>query len=254
MEILSSEDWGTLGRSASGADSATSVSDGVLTVTKSQGVGFAVYNKRFLLMSGDELEVEVLARRVSGSDTTSGGTSMYWPTDTPLVNEVKVTSDEWRKYTLSYTARIGGDDNSAVRVAFGMGTTAGGAVQFKKPVFRVKGSMGTARSMLMGCIKIASGVAQVYPNFVTVGISSVSYDADGRLRIYLKNTLPAGQRPITVATMGASSIESRPLMLKGGDHDNTKNCLTFAFYNSSGTLVNVSTLGDIYLNVMMFGV
>jgi hypothetical protein len=178
MDVHSASRWFgfTSALSGDGAETATAE---VLSLSSGVGTGSAKRTKRVKLSPGERVRFSCLARRISGSDATSGELSIDWPADgTSLRNRVRVTSSDWQDYSIEYAAPFTADDDDYAALNVGVFTSDGGQVEYAFPRIAVEGTKyGAARVFCAGMIFMDLGTPSVSSSFIMFGIRSVVYDA-----------------------------------------------------------------------------
>jgi hypothetical protein len=150
------------------------VSGEVLTCTSAVGEN-AKAAKFIAVRPGELLKVSFLAKRISGSDDTSGGAAIVY---SGTNDRIRVTSEEWQEYSISYQLPPTAADAAFVAVEFGVFTADAGSVKFLRPRAEIIGAQNAGlRTIACGLITLTSGTPTVNTNFTSLGISALAYDA-----------------------------------------------------------------------------
>jgi len=183
------------------------------------------------------------------------GVAIDYPSTGEVKNSIEITSKSWQEYTLRYTVPITADRSEFVKVSIGQYGNHGGECEVSDVKIYVSNSGDSfARINNMALIKIASGTATISTNFSFVGINPTNLgNATTSLKIYVKPTGRSSIRnaPIFNVSLTKDNSNSYKVIAKCGSYNKTTGELTIIFIDStSGNLVDISSLGTMYLWIM----
>lgn len=236
----------------------TTTGDGTLTLTDSRiecasgiGSGRARVNKRLILSPGESILFQVMARRVSGADATSGGLSIDFPGEGASVTSTRVTSSEWQEYSLRYTLPLTATEADFVMVSCGVFTSDGGEVHYQFPRVTLSNSQhGALRTWAMGMIQMTSGTPTIHTHFVQFGIVSVSYGSN-TLSIQTKpGTVGGFSNPLPIVQMTTDTGTNALRLIPKAFFDRSTGVVSVQFVDcTTGAVVDAASYGSFRLAV-----
>lgn len=259
MDIPSAIGWVDGFVQNTSGDGAVSIgSDGVASLSSGAGTGSAYFEKIVKSTPGEVLSFSCMARRISGSDDTSGALKVEWPADSSGEESVVfVTSPEWREYEVSIAAGLANGATDHFTIAVGTFTADGGEIEVAIPRIKISGSRcGALRCHAYGLVRFNAGAPALDADYVSHGITALAYDAPTKT---LSLTTP---RAITGITAGAAPLlfcqvttESAvtAYTAKIGEFARATGVCKVKFYDmASGAEADISAIaGQFYVSVML---
>lgn len=243
MNVPSALGWFGFRQTLSG-DGAITVSGEVASVSSGAGTGSAKLERTLKLSPGERARVSVFARRISGSDSTSGGLALDFPSVGSLDNRVRVLSEEWQEYTVEYAAPFNVDDDDYLNIAIGVFTSDGGEVEFAYPRIALDNTaFGAPRLHSYGLIVVTSGTPELSTNFVHFGIKGLSYDAGTMiLTVQLEPGIDTSGRRASPLFFCQTTLDNpADIVAKPGQFDRATGELFIKFLDSNaGAYIDIS--------------
>lgn len=222
------------------------VSGEVLTCTSVVGEN-AKAVKYVAVRPGEMLKVSFLAKRVSGVDETSGGAII---TNSGTKDRIRVTSEDWKEYEISYQIPQTAADAAFITVEFGVFTLDAGSVKFMRPRCEIIAAQHAGlRTIACGLIALAAGVPSVNTGFTSFGIEALSYNAGTKtLTITTEKTNGASYTsPLFFVgmTKDGNGLKLEP---KPGTWSPVAGTIQIQFADTTtGLVADLATLGTMYM-------
>lgn len=232
--------WNGFVQTLSG-DGAISISGEVATISSGISTGSAKLERRIFSFPGEMYTMTFMARRISGSDGTSGSGWIDWPAVTGLRTRVEVNSSEWQEYTIRYAIPVTAINTSYISLGVGVYTSIGGQIEACYPRITVESTpYGALRSTAHGLIYWDGAVASVSPSFSNAGIAGVTYDAPSKTLSVETPRIDLGiaVRPLAFVTMtpdGTAGVLK--LFPKVGNYDTSTGKFLVKFIDATTGLV-----------------
>lgn len=187
----------------------TAVANGVLTTTG--GVGDAAFRDFWLpVLPGMRVEVEFMARKVSGDPT---GTGLFFDllahdqTAIALVEQVDISGNDWKQYKAAYTVPLNTPALARfLRLGFGVRTAFIGDARFQLPIVRVGRGFAVPVVLARGLARVTGGVASLLAGFPSFGVASVAFNGTTTLTVNLSHAIPSNPslRPLVHLNAGGN--------------------------------------------------
>lgn len=247
QSVVIDRQWANVLLTATGTGAAA-VSGEILTCTSIVG-DTAKATKYVQLRPGEMLKVTCMARRTSGSDDTSGRVAVFNQSGT-VVDYVRVISQDWREYVLTYVHSLVAPEGSFCGVDFGVMTADAGTVEYTKPTLEVlQPQIGALRTLACGLIVLAAGAPSINAAFTNFGLRSLSYNAGTKtLTITVDRTSGANHSsPLFFVgmTQNGNGLKIEP---KVGSYSAAAGTVQVQFADTTtGLSVDISALGTMYM-------
>jgi hypothetical protein len=220
--IPSASAWAGFTQAVSG-DGAISISGEVASISSGIATGSAKITKRIFTQPGEIYSMKFMARRVSGSDDTSGSGFIDWPAATSLKTRIEVNSSEWQEYTVRYAVPVTSSATSYIDLGIGVYTSLGGQIQACYPRISVGNTpFGALRATAHGLVYWDGATATLNPSFTNSGVISMRYDAPTKTLFIQTPQINLGVdvRPLAFATMTNDGVAAvLKLFPKVGSYD-----------------------------------
>ena len=243
----------------SGSSFTSVTDDKVIIETSTTGSGDRAYiYKRLPSFPGEVIKVTFRARVDSGNMAAS----IDFPALGTSVISKEISVSGWNTYSLTYTTPDTSSASDYYQITIGQYTGYAGVCEIADVQISVENSKLPTLRAYAGCLlEIASGSVSLNTNFTNVGIDESVIDALGSITSSLTLTIPATggnnqqAAPIFYASMTNDSAAFYKVMVKVGGYNRTTGTVTITFIDSTtGSAIDISSLGTNYLWVLAFGV
>lgn len=254
MNIASDIGWKSFITQNAGTASFSISGDKLNCSNGTAGSGNYAYKKKiYFAKAGETYTFSVIARRISGTNGTSGAISIYFPDQTANANKVEITSSDWQLYELRYTVPLSASSTTYIQFNAGLIANQAGEVEISEPRITVENSpFGGIRSIGHSLFQWNGSTTKdlvALPNWSSFNIGTMSYvQADKALYIQ-------------VETVNISGLNARPLffcqMAPEGDAIAIRSVPKVGSYNSTTGIVKVQfmdTSTGLYVDINDFNV
>lgn len=246
LPILSINDFLT---TETGSGSVTMTGE-VANCVASGGDKAYVY-RRIKAVSGATYKISCLARRVSGSDGTSGVLAVDYPDAGKPVNKVEINSRHWMRYEISYTVPLTAGDWTYIQVACGIVSGTEGEIEVTDFIVE-SAQVPHPTAVAAGLIYFDNGVPELNPSFANYGIENLSYDSgDKVLYVTIKNRgYYANSEYAPLIICNPDSFGDYDIDVRAGEYNRTTGELKIKFIDRSVSppvLKDMTTVSDFYV-------
>lgn len=233
-------------------DGAMSVSGNVLTASSGLTTGRAYKKQRIACSPGDIIELTCDAKLISTAGYAVPGGPRIGLTDEneDVGTHVEIRERDWTTYTCQYQVPKTFSDRTFVRANIGSYLNDGGSAKFAHPRLKILNpTWGTPRVMAWGLLRFDLGVMTIVGDFVRAGITGFSYNSSTKIGTLSIPKCNAYGKPLFTVTPYAEGAKHLRPMVK--TYDDNGGTVLLNWYDSTGTIADISGISNIYLSFKM---